>query len=237
MTNYTDNNLKRFERLDGRDTGINDRSLADNINEILQAESGEESESIKMFAEIISIYHDYHQTKDCLGDPLGLYLEESGQANPRTGQFFTPMSVSDLMVELGLATKVDDFDYGKPPQKFNDPTCGSGRLAISIENFCRKHNKPSNYIFYGIDISYNAFNYATMNMIMHHIPSIIIQGDTLRMDFWRGWAILPQSRNGIVNWYPLSVDKCKEVLVEIRHENMERIPVTKQMQLEGVTWE
>jgi type I restriction-modification system DNA methylase subunit len=90
------------------------------------------------------------------------------------GQFFTPSSVSDMMVQL-----LSPLDG----ETVSDPCCGSGRFFISLA-------KQNPYLhFYGVDVSPVCARMAALNMWLFNINADIYQGNSLSMEMSYLWHI------------------------------------------------
>ncbi len=66
-------------------------------------------------------------------DILGTLYEEFGLSNHNLGQFFTPMSICNLMTDIvvdkdSLTNHIEKIGY----YTFSDPACGSGRTMFSF---------------------------------------------------------------------------------------------------------
>lgn len=114
------------------------------------------------------------------GDQLGEFYEviASSHKSSYLGQFFTPHSLCDLIV--GMQPDLER-------RIVNDPACGSGRLLLAL------HGKDPKTRAYNVacDIDPICCDMTAINMLMHGMEGEVIEMDTLRMEFRRGWRINP----------------------------------------------
>jgi len=107
--------------------------------------------------------------EDILGD-----LYESQISLGEHGQFFTPSSITTMMVQmLG----------GTDGERVSDPACGSGRFFISMA----KTNVDLH--FYGIDVSPICARMTALNMWLFNLNADIYQGNSLSMEMSCLWRI------------------------------------------------
>lgn len=107
--------------------------------------------------------------KDCLGD----YFMEFFY-NKNSGQFFTPESLCDLMVQLL------NPEAGKP---INDPCCGSGRYFLSVAKL------GVNTVYYGADIDYRCCQMTLINMCLNGLYGVVSHQNTLSLKEWNRWEV------------------------------------------------
>lgn len=128
-------------------------------------------ESLLIYQKMINHDNDWF-------DLFGEYYEVlvSKGKSSALGQFFTPQSICDMM------TLMNGNNIGK---RFliNDPTCGSGRTLISFHA-----NNPGNY-YIGSDLDLVCCKMALLNFMLHGVCGIIINQDSLKMDFRNAWII------------------------------------------------
>lgn len=116
------------------------------------------------------------------GDQLGHFYEviASEHKSSWLGQFFTPHSLCSLIAGMQMDGQMD-----RPI--VNDPACGSGRLMLAHHALA-----PTNRGYYvGCDVDPICCDMTAINMMMHGMEGEVIEMDTLRMQFRRGWRINP----------------------------------------------
>ncbi len=119
-------------------------------------------------------------------DVFGMLYEEmyliAGKAS-RTGQFFTPPAVSDLMSELVGTKKKEASSVKKDGLKVNDCAAGSGRLLLShfIEVSKLDHSAGRLYSYIAQDSDPLACKMCALNMMIHGMNGRVICQDTLTL--------------------------------------------------------
>jgi len=98
---------------------------------------------------------------DIFGDAYEFLISNyAANAGKSGGEFFTPQSVSKLVVQLAL--------HGQTSiNRIYDPTCGSGSLLL-----CAKKQFDDHIIeegFFGQEINHTVYNLARMNMLLHGV--------------------------------------------------------------------
>lgn len=114
---------------------------------------------------------------DLLGKIYEFFLEKFGlDEAQKGGEFFTPTSVVNLMVEF-----IEPY-HGK----IFDPACGSGGMFVQSNNFILRHhlNKGSfsPISVYGQEKTLQTVNLAKMNLAINGLRGEIIQGDSYAED-------------------------------------------------------
>lgn len=111
-------------------------------------------------------------------DLFGEYYEVlvSRGKSSALGQFFTPPHICDLMTQL-------QGEYTGKRILVNDPTCGSGRMLLSFHV-----NNLGNYHIAN-DLDVICCKMTVLNMFLHGICGIVVNQDTLAMDFRRAWVV------------------------------------------------
>lgn len=141
--------------------------------------------------------------KDYLGD----YFEKFGQNNSKMGQFFTPVSICNLMAEI-------TYGDGKT---VNDPSCGSSRNLIA-----HAMKDPSNRLkhsYLGQDLDKRCCLMSVLNFVMFGMSGVVIYMNCLSLEIYGGWRIyLPETLIGVK---PLSVQECKEIIFEKKEVKLE----------------
>lgn len=126
---------------------------------------------LEIFSEI-----DIEIKGDILGEIyeyfLGSFAIAEGQ---RGGEFFTPTSIINLMVEIVEPIKGSIYD----------PACGSGGMFVQSARFAKNHyeNQSSQIMMYGQEKSAETARLCRMNMAVHGLPCDIRQGNTYYDNF------------------------------------------------------
>ena len=123
--------------------------------------------------------HINSYTKDLEGDAFGLIYEyflakfalAEGQG---AGEFFTPMSIVRLIVEI-----IEPF-HGR----IFDPACGSGGMFVHSAHFVERHRKSAGeeLSIYGQEKTAETVRLAKMNLAVHGLSGEIREGNSYYED-------------------------------------------------------
>lgn len=130
----------------------------------------------EMFAHLVMEY-----TKEEPEDILGELFEEFGLSSKDKGQFFTPISVCDLMASITFdEEKVKSIIKEKGFFSINDPACGSGRMLISSLKKLQDIGIYNNNLFFeGDDISLFCTCMTYINLSLLGVNAVVKNKDTL----------------------------------------------------------
>lgn len=127
---------------------------------------------------VMDLIKSYDEGIDSRGwyDPLGILYEElSGRYKRKgLGQFFTPQTVVDFMVEINLA---DSEDIKNP--SVNDCACGSGRMLLAYQA-----KRQGGYLI-GEDLDPICARMTAVNMFVHGCVGEVICHNSLNPDDYR----------------------------------------------------
>lgn len=116
---------------------------------------------------------------DLLGKIYEFFLGKFGlEEAQKGGEFFTPTSVVNLMVE-----------YIEPYHgKIFDPACGSGGMFVQSNNFIKRHHLQKGAVspisVYGQEKTLSTVNLAKMNLAINGLRGEIKQGDSYAEDLY-----------------------------------------------------
>jgi type I restriction-modification system DNA methylase subunit len=139
---------------------------------IIRPYSHEEAQG---FAELLGLVIELLEPtpQDVLGD---LYMELD-LGNERTGQFFTPNSISQFMARLNIV---------EPPPGQNfvrvcEPACGAGGMVLAIAQvLIEKGKNPAKAMWAQCqDIDRTAALMCYVQLSLWNVPGLVIVGDTL----------------------------------------------------------
>ena len=125
-------------------------------------------------------------------DLLGQFYEElvTSQAKSKNlGQFYTPVTVTELLSELTIDGKKSVNLNG---QVANDPTCGSARTLLSAYV-----HSNHNLILYGQELDETSAKMATLNFWSHGARGSVLHMDTLEGTVYKGWRVNRYLRHGV----------------------------------------
>ena len=111
---------------------------------------------------------------DMLGRAYEYLIEKfADDAGKKGGEFYTPKTVVELIVEMLAPTE---------KMRVCDPTCGSGGMLIEAAHYLQRHGKnPKNLSLYGQEKNLGTWAICKMNTLLHGLPDARIEkGDTIR---------------------------------------------------------
>jgi type I restriction enzyme M protein len=114
------------------------------------------------------------RSKDVLGRVYEYFLTRFASAEGKNGgQFYTPRSVVQLLVEMLAPYK----------GRVYDPCCGSGGMFVQSEKFIEQHGGRIGQIsVFGQESNYTTWRLAKMNLAIRGIDGKIEQGDSFHND-------------------------------------------------------
>ncbi len=114
------------------------------------------------------------RSKDVLGRVYEYFLTRFASAEGKNGgQFYTPRSVVQLLVEMLAPYK----------GRVYDPCCGSGGMFVQSEKFIEQHGGQIGQIsVFGQESNYTTWRLAKMNLAIRGIDGKIEQGDSFHND-------------------------------------------------------
>lgn len=121
---------------------------------------------------------------DILGETYEAIIAGKGRRS-NSGQFFTPMTLCDLM------TEITEFNSTKRRPFINDPTCGSGRTLLSF------NSKHMGCYYVAEDVDKTCCMMTVVNFLTHGIQGEVVHHDSLTMeDSWNAWQV----NSGLNDW-------------------------------------
>lgn len=151
---------------------------------IVKRYDGDASEVMRTFSEMLGVL-----TMLLEGEPddvLGQLYMELGLSSQDVGQFFTPMSLCDMMATMTLG------DSPVPPHGYftvQEPAIGGGAQVIGMARaMLRRGLSPSHHLHVtGADIDRNVLLMGYVQLSLIGIPAVLYVGDTLRMEMREDW--------------------------------------------------
>jgi type I restriction-modification system DNA methylase subunit len=135
--------------------------------------------------------------EDILG---GHYMEFalSQKGQQWNGEFHTPKTICDLMARVTLG------DMASLPAEGHitvcEPACGAGAMILSLAQACPPEVRRRLRVT-AIDISRTACDMAFINTTLWGVPTRIIHGNSLSMEWWAAWSNI----HYIAAWLPLAL--------------------------------
>ena len=112
----------------------------------------------------LTLHADGDNSKDVLGRVYEYFLGQfAGAEGKRGGEFYTPRSIVQLLVEML-----------EPTGRIYDPCCGSGGMFVQSERFVKEHGgRIGDIAIYGQESNYTTWRLAKMNLAVRGIEGDI----------------------------------------------------------------
>lgn len=121
-------------------------------------------------------------------DVLGRLFMSLDMGNTRSGQFFTPFSVSQLLARMNATdrTRIDEVGF----VRVCEPACGSGGMVIALadaySSMGLNYQRCMHATAYDIDA--RCIHMAFVQLSLLHIPAVLVHGNTLSGERWDVWV-------------------------------------------------
>lgn len=117
-------------------------------------------------------------------DFLGQIYMRLNLGNVKTGQFFTPYSVSKMMSEITFFENKDNIE-NQELITLSEPCCGSGGIIIAYAETMKNHNInfQKKLFVEAIDIDELCFQMTYLQLSLYGISARVMLGDTLAYKF------------------------------------------------------
>lgn len=121
-------------------------------------------------------------------DILGEVYMELEISNKDAGQFFTPMSISNLMSELTVSG-VEDHIKERGYVTLDEPSSGGGAMVIAFANAMRKkgHNYQEQLVVNARDLDIKAVQMCYIQLSLLGIPANVQHGNTITLEIFDEW--------------------------------------------------
>jgi hypothetical protein len=159
---------------------------------IASAYTDEERQAFpRMFAHVVEALEDAEETGQPV-DFLGSAFQRNELANHWHGQFFTPISVAQMMAMM-LVGDGEDLKAKIEEQGFvsvNEPACGAGAMLLAFAAALRAAgiNYQERCLAVAQDLDPTAAHMATIQLSLIGLPAVIVVGNTISMEvretFW-----------------------------------------------------
>ena len=115
-------------------------------------------------------------------DVLGELFMQLDLGNDRTGQFFTPFHISELMAQVTYGDELESIS--KPFISLSEPTCGAGGMVLAFAKVMMSygHNPYERLWVQAQDIDRIAAMMCFIQLSLWHIPAVVLVGDTLKLE-------------------------------------------------------
>lgn len=121
-------------------------------------------------------------------DILGQVFMELNISNKWQGQFFTPMSISNLMSELTVAG-IEEHIKAKGYITLDEPSAGGGAMIIGFANSMRKRglNYQTQLYVNARDLDIKAVQMCYIQLSLLGIPANVQHGNTITLQIFDEW--------------------------------------------------
>lgn len=144
-----------------------------------------------IFAKIYVILSQQIYGEVGFNDYLGQIYMRSETSNKKSGQFFTPYSVSSLCAEVTInETMVNEHIEQDRILTLNEPTCGSGGMILAAADvlYNKYHfNISRNLVVECSDIDPRCVHMCYLQIGLAGIPAVIYHQNTLTLQTWDRW--------------------------------------------------
>lgn len=159
-----------------------------------------EKPELELFAEALAALIEEMESRP-FEDILGAHYMESAlsqKGQQWNGEFHTPKPVCDLIARV----MADDTSELPSDREITvcEPACGSGAMILSFAEACPPGVRRRLRVT-AIDISRTACDMAFINTTLWGIPTRIIHGNTLSLEFWAAWSNI----HYLAPWLPLAL--------------------------------
>ncbi|MEQ1618885.1 MAG: class I SAM-dependent DNA methyltransferase [Terricaulis sp.] len=134
-----------------------------------------------ILVELIRLLHPVNITGDAFGRVYEYFMGEfASQEMQKGGEFYTPGSLVDLIVDI-----IEPY-HGR----ILDPACGSGGMFVHSADFVRRHKKsPGREIsVYGMEKTRETLRLAKMNLAVHGLSGTLMEGNSYYDDLFEDVA-------------------------------------------------
>lgn len=134
-----------------------------------------ELEERQKFVEMLLLLTDAMEEQ--IGDILGEIYMEAGCGSKRTGQFFTPFHISELMARIQIPADISEDN----PFMLQEPSVGGGGMVIAVVRDLK--NRGINYQkcmkVIAQDLDWRSVYMAYVQFSLLGIDAVVVQGNTL----------------------------------------------------------
>lgn len=159
-----------------------ERYEAEYLEIIGQYEKEEAMQLAKLFADVVMMLDP--QPSDVLGE---IYMG-MGLGNAKTGQYFTPFYMAEVMSEITLGDELSNMT--KPFWKLHEPSCGSGVMVLAFAKklIAKGHNPGEKMWACCIDLDRMAALMCYIQLSLWNIPAIVHVGNSLTNEHRESFA-------------------------------------------------
>lgn len=144
-------------------------------------------EEVQRFPRMLAVLVDWLEQgfADCLGE-LFMTLE---LGNHWKGQFFTPYSVCSLMAGLTLGDVREQVERSGFVA-VSEPACGAGAMVLAMAETIQGQGINYQRAMHAtaVDVDATAVHMTYIQLALHHVPALVVHGNSLTLEEWGHWA-------------------------------------------------
>jgi len=141
----------------------------------------------EIFGMIFALLSSVVYKDGAFNDYLGELFMKCNQGNKKSGQFFTPYHISELMARM---TITDESIKEGEIITIGDPCCGSGGLILATMDVLQNEynvNYARDCFVECADIDIRCVHMTYLQLSLAGVPAIIKHQDTLTQELWSIW--------------------------------------------------
>jgi type I restriction-modification system DNA methylase subunit len=122
-------------------------------------------------------------------DVLRDVFHELALHNERAGQFFTPLSICQMMAKMIVGENAKSIVNEKGFVSLSEPACGTGAMVIAAaqELHTQGVNYQQNLHVTAVDLDPTCVHAAFTQFSLLHIPATVIHGNTISREEFSHW--------------------------------------------------
>lgn len=165
---------------------IHDKLYKDREDQYITTAKKYSSEEIKMLCDMAGALTEVMEER--FGDILGEIYMKSGCGSRQTGQFFTPYHLSYLSANLVIESQFDQI-VKNDHIELNEPSTGGGGFLIAFAQVLKEKGIDYQRKLHVVaqDLDWNGVYMTYIQMSLLGVKAIVVQGDTLREPYRKGY--------------------------------------------------
>lgn len=122
-------------------------------------------------------------------DVLGNLYHHLEIHNERSGQYFTPYPICQMMAKLQVNQGLQDIIDKKGYVSASDPACGSGAMVVALadEMYQQKINYQQTLHATVVDLDPRCVHMAYVQFSLLNIPAVVVHGNSLSLEEFSHW--------------------------------------------------
>ena len=122
-------------------------------------------------------------------DILGGVFHDLELHNKYKGQFFSPMSLCNMMGEISIGDTWQETIVKRGYISISEPACGAGAMILGAANAYKSKGLDwSTQMFVSaVDVDIKCVQMAYLQLSLYGIPAVVVHGNTLTTEAWSYW--------------------------------------------------